>query len=38
MKRLTHVMRHQNVHKAQENPHGLLVALILIISVLFLSM
>ena len=37
MKRLTLAARHHNAHKAQENPHGLLIALVCIICALFLS-
>jgi transglutaminase/protease-like cytokinesis protein 3 len=37
MKRLTLATRHHNAHKAQENPHGLFIALVCILCALFLS-
>jgi hypothetical protein len=37
MKRLTLAARHHNAHKAQENPHGLFIAVVCIICALFLS-
>ncbi|MFM8596033.1 MAG: transglutaminase domain-containing protein [Flavobacteriales bacterium] len=37
MKRLSLATRHQNAHKAQENPHGLLIAMVCILCALFLS-